>query len=45
MLNARKITAAVTLLAIILFSWFSWLDMPATQRVDDGFKRALLGTH
>jgi hypothetical protein len=42
MQNARKIILALTLLAMILCSWFALLDEPASQRIDAGLKRALI---
>lgn len=39
---ARQAAVTLVLLALILCSWFTALDVPATQRVDDGLKRALV---
>lgn len=39
---ARQVAVSVLLLALILCSWFTAMDIPATQRVDDGLKRALV---
>lgn len=41
MQNARKITIILSLIAMIICSWFAFLDAPAEQRIDAGLKRAL----
>ncbi len=41
MQNIRKIAIAISLIILIICSWFSYLDAPAEQRVDAGLKRAL----
>ena len=40
--KAKKMTVAIALIAMILSSWFALLDLPATERVDAGIKRALI---
>jgi hypothetical protein len=42
MKNARQITIAVCMAAIVLCSWLGPLDAPATEQVDAGLKRALV---
>ena len=39
---ARQAAVSLVLFALILGSWFTALDVPATQRVDAGLKRALV---
>jgi hypothetical protein len=40
--KAKKMTFTIALIVIILSSWFALLDLPATERVDAGIKRALI---
>lgn len=42
MQNAHKVILAFILATLILCSWFTLLDSPASQRVDASFKRALI---
>jgi hypothetical protein len=42
MQNASKAILALTLLSMVLCSWFALLDLPASKRVDAGLKRALI---
>lgn len=39
---ARQAAVSLVLVALIFCSWFTTLDVPAKQRVDDGLKRALV---
>ena len=37
----KRISVTLLLAALVAFSWFSSLDLVATQQVDAGLKRAL----
>lgn len=40
--NVKKIAVVIALTLVVLSSWFAFLDLPATERVDEGIKRALI---
>lgn len=42
MQNAQKVALVITLLIMILCSWFGVLDKPASKSIDIGIKRALV---
>ena len=42
MLNLHKLKIVIPLILIALCSWFSPLDLPAKERIDEGLNRALI---